>query len=267
MRRLALHTWTLDATPLVDVLRIARETGWGAVELRRVDFVRAHQAGSSNEDVVRLVRESGLPVSAVGVELGWMFAVGPERARLLDVFRESCQAARALDCSLVMSPVDQGQGQLADAAASVREVGDIAAEHGLRLTLEFGSQAQQFNTLASARELLALADHPAVGLLLDTYHLERSGCHGACFADVAPAEIAYVQYSDVPASGLVPGQATDRLPPGQGVVAFGEVFGLLREKGYAGDVSYEAPNPSAWARDPVAVAREAREASRRVLGL
>ncbi|MGZ5172072.1 MAG: hypothetical protein ACXWCY_32065 [Burkholderiales bacterium] len=31
--RIALHTWTLDTTPLADVLRIVRETGYAAVEL------------------------------------------------------------------------------------------------------------------------------------------------------------------------------------------------------------------------------------------
>ena len=32
-RRLALHTWTLDATPLAEALRIARAAGWDGVEL------------------------------------------------------------------------------------------------------------------------------------------------------------------------------------------------------------------------------------------
>ena len=40
---LALHTWTLDTTPLAEVLRIARSTGWDAVELRRIDFERRRQ--------------------------------------------------------------------------------------------------------------------------------------------------------------------------------------------------------------------------------
>jgi len=44
-RKLALHTWTLDTTPLADLLQIARETGWDAVELRRIDFVRAGERG------------------------------------------------------------------------------------------------------------------------------------------------------------------------------------------------------------------------------
>lgn len=49
----------------------------------------------------------------------------------------------------------------------------------------------------------------------------------------------------------------DRLPPGQGTVPFPEIFRVLAEKHYGGYLSYEAPNPSAWARDPEAVAREA----------
>lgn len=261
---LALHTWSLDTTPLDDVLRVAQETGWDAVELRRLDFTRAHEAGRSTADVSQAVRAAGLPVAAVGVELGWMFAEGDERRRLLDVFTEGCRTAAALACRLVMSPVDPGSGSLRRAAGSVRQVGDLAAEHGVALTLEFQSQAEQFNTLERARELLALADHPACGLLLDTYHLERSGASGGSFRDVAPDEILYVQYSDVPRTTR-PGYTLDRLPPGQGVVRFGEVFDLLAEKGYAGPLSYEAPNPAAWARNPAEVSREALEASRALL--
>ena len=73
---LALHTWTLDTTPLADVLRIARTTGWDAVELRRLDFKRAHEAGRSADQVLDLVRTTGLPVACVGVQAGWMFAEG-----------------------------------------------------------------------------------------------------------------------------------------------------------------------------------------------
>src|SRR5687768_4832421 len=96
--RLALHTWTLDSTPLPDVLRIVKETGWDAIELRRLDWNRAAEAGRSpggagapegppqtKDDVVALVKASGVPVACVGVELGWMFADGAERARLLTV--------------------------------------------------------------------------------------------------------------------------------------------------------------------------------------
>lgn len=263
--RLALHTWTLDTTPLAEALRTARQAGWDGIELRRLDFVRAAEAGQSAAQVLELVRVSGLPVACVGVELGWMWAEGDERKRLLGVFAEQCQHAAALGCSTVMSASDRGTGDPARVAASIREVGDLAAAHGVRLALEFNSQAQQWNRLEPMREVLARAAHPACGLLLDTYHLQRSGAGPRDLEDVAPAEIAYVQYSDVPRSGLVPGQATDRLPPGQGAVPFKEMFAAIAAKGYAGYWSYEAPNPAAWARPAGDVAREALAATRGVL--
>jgi sugar phosphate isomerase/epimerase len=258
---LALHTWTLDTTPLAEVLRIARATGWDGVELRRVDFARAAKAGQSAEQVLDLVRASGPPVACVGVQLGWMFASGDERSRLLEVFAESCRWAVALDCRTLMSPVDFAAGALETAAASVREVGDLAAQHGLRLALEHQSQAPQLNSLAKVREVLARADHPAVGLLLDTYHLQRSGDRPETLADLAATEIAYVQFSDVPTT-TVPGETQDRLPPGEGVVPFRDYFAAIEACGYTGFASFEAPNPATWQRDPSAVAAEALALSR-----
>ena len=100
---------------------------------------------------------------------------------------------------------------------------------------------------------------------LDTYHIGRSGCDLRAVDDVRSEEIAYVQYSDVPRTGLVPGQALDRLPPGQGSVPFKEFFALVARKSYRGFMSYEAPNPAAWKRPAIDVAREALEATRAVL--
>ena len=263
--KLALHTWTLDTTPLADLLTVVRDTGWNAVELRRLDFTRAAEAGQSAEQVIDLVKASGLPVACVGVEMGWIWAHGAERARLQQVFAEQCARARTLGAATVMSPVDRGRGELADAVTSLREVGDIAARHGVKLAVEFNSQAEQLNSLASIRELMARAAHPACGLLLDSYHLERSGADLRAVEDVTPAEIAYVQYSDVPRTGLEPGKVLNRLPPGQGRVRFKEFFGVVAAKGYGGYLSYEAPNPSAWARPPKDVAREALTATVAVL--
>ena len=259
---LALHTWSLDTTPLLETLAVARRTGWDGIELRRLDFTRAAQAGRPPESVLEAARNSGLGVACVGVEHGWMWAEGAERKRLLDVFDEQCARASALGCTTVMSPVDKGRGDVTRAADSVREVGDLAGGHGVRLALEFNSQAEQLNTLAAVRDLLGRAAHPHCGLLLDTYHIGRSGCGLRELEDVAAQEIVYVQYSDVPRTGLVPGQALDRLPPGSGMVPFREFFALLARKRDLGYLSYEAPNPAAWARDAEEVAREALAATR-----
>jgi 2-keto-myo-inositol isomerase len=263
---LSLHTWTLDTTPLADVLRIARQTGWAAVELRAADFAREAEAGRSEAEVLDLVRASGLPVSAVGAQLGWMLAEGAERRRLFDSLADACRRAAALDCPTVMCPADHGAGDLSRAAASVREAGDVAAEHGVRLAIEAHCVAEWLNTLERLRELLAAAGHPACGLLVDTYHLDRSGGGPAEVAALAPGEILYAQFSDVPAEAGPPTPADlfDRLPAGRGRVPLADLFALLHERGYSGWLSYEAPNRSAWARAPEAVAREAYEAALRL---
>ena len=144
----------------------------------------------------------------------------------------------------------------------MRAAGDVAAAHRVKLAVEFNSQAEQLNNLEVMRGVVAKAAHASCGLLLDTYHLQRSGATLKAIDDVTLGEIAYVQYSDVPRTGLEPGKALDRLPPGRGSVPFKEIFGLLDRKGYHGFMSYEAPNPAAWARPADEVAREALEATR-----
>jgi sugar phosphate isomerase/epimerase len=262
--RLALHTWSLDTTPLADALAAAKAAGWDAVELRRLDWTRAAEAGRPSGWVEEAVRASGLPVACVGVEFGWMWAEGAERTRLLRVFDEQCARAAALGSRTVMSPVDKTRGDVARAASSVREVGDIAARHGRRLAVEFNSQCEQLNTLERLREVLAKAAHPACGLLIDAYHMQRSGGSPRELDDVAAADVVYVQFSDVPPDAK-PGEVLNRLPPGKGIVPFKEFFAAIRATGYAGFASYEGPNPAAWARPAGDVAREALAATRAVL--
>jgi sugar phosphate isomerase/epimerase len=265
--RLALHTWTLDTTPLADVLRAAKGGGWNAVELRRIDFTRCFDAGMSNAQVLDLVRASGLKVACVGTEYGLIFAKGEEKKRLLKVLDETCANAVALACNLVMiAPGQNPPGTLREGAANFRDGGEIAKAHGVRLALEFNSQHPVINRLEAGREIVAAAGHPSCGLLFDAYHLERSGGGGRGFEDVAPEEIFAFQYSDVPA-GPPPAdkRPTDRLPPGLGMVRWGEVFQLLLEKNYRGYLSYEAPNPEYWSRPPEDVAREAAVATRKLL--
>jgi sugar phosphate isomerase/epimerase len=213
--------------------------------------------------VIDLVRASGNKVCAVGVEYGWMFATGDESKRLFQVFRRQCETAVALDCTMMMSATGQNDGKIADAIPNVRTAGDIAGEFGLSLCLEFNSQHPTVNCVEVMREITHGAGKKNVGLLLDAYHLHRSGRVGAAFEDVPAEEIIYFQFSDVPreASVGVP-RPTDRLPPGKGVIDWRAVLGQLKDKKFTGYLSYEAPNPAQWDRDPVAVVREGVEATR-----
>jgi sugar phosphate isomerase/epimerase len=264
--RLALHTWSIDTTPLGEALSAARAGGFDAMELRRIDFTRCYDAGMANEQVLEMVKASGMKIAVLGTEYGLLFADGDERRRLFDVFEQTCRNAVAMGCPMIMKAPGQNNGTVAQAALSLREAAQIAADHGLRLALEFNSQHDVINHIEIAREIIAKAGHPAAGLLIDAYHLQRSGSPGRGFEHVAPEEIFTFQYSDVPV-GPPPGQRrpTDRLIPGQGIVQWKAVFDLLREKGYGGYLSFEAPNPTLWARPPAEVTREAAESTRRLL--
>ena len=264
-RGLALHAWTVDTTPLEGVLAAAKAGGFDAVELRRVDFLRCHERGLSNGAVLDLVRSSGLPVSAVGVEYGWIFAAPADRERLFASFRAACENAVALNCDLAMSAIGPGAGALDDAVANIRRAGEIAASFKLRVALEFQFQHPIVSSLDILRGLIARAGQPNVGLLLDAYHLQRAGRPGRGFEEVPGAEIFYVQYSDVPDAPPNGPPPVDRLPPGKGIVRWTDLFQLLAAKNYAGYLSYEAPNPDQWQRPAVEVATEGAQATRRAL--
>jgi sugar phosphate isomerase/epimerase len=264
--RLALHMWTIDTTPLATALDAARAAGYDAVELRRTDFKRCFDAGMSNAQVLDLIRKAGISVGVLGVEYGWLFATGEESRRLFGVFRESCANAAALGCGMLMSAPGPVSGPIGDAIKYLREAGDIAAEYGLRLAIEFNSQHDVLNRLEVLRELIAGAGRANCGYLIDAYHFARSGAGGRGFEDVPGEQIFCFQYSDLspnPVTGVR--RPTDRLPPGKGIVEWREVLGLLAEKGYTGYLSYEAPNPEQWERSPYEVAREGVALTRKLL--
>jgi sugar phosphate isomerase/epimerase len=264
--RLALHSWTTDTTPLPLVLDAARVAGYDALELRRLDFVRCFEAGQSRGEVVETIRAGGIPLGILGTEYGWFFVQGEEQRRLFDVLRETCAIAVELGCDMLMSAPGQVTGTVAQAIAATKIAGDIVGEYGLRLSLEFNSQHPVVNNTNVLREIVAGAGHAHCGLLLDAYHLQRGPGIKAGLADVRGEEIFVFQYSDVPPvpeAGVR--RPVDRLPPGDGVVDWDELFGLLRAIGYRGYLSYEAPNPALWERPAVEVAIEGIARTRALL--
>lgn len=253
--QLALHSWTTDTTPLPKVLEAAREAGYDAVELRRLDFVRCFEQGQSRDKVVATIAGSGIPLGVLGTEYGWFFAAGEEQRRLFGVLRETCEIAVELGCDMIMSAPGQLVGTIEDAIAATKIAGDIVGEYGLRLALEFNSQHPVVNSTDVLREIVAGAGHPQCGLLLDAYHLHRGPGVAAGLAGVSGEEIFVFQYSDVPPvpeAGVR--RPIDRLAPGDGMVYWEELLGLLRTIGYRGYLSYEAPNPVLWQRPAAEVA-------------
>lgn len=265
--RIALHTWTLDTTALADVLRIAREARYNAVELRHADFMRGRKAGMSEAAMVKLVLDAGIKVAVIGTESGVVFAEGDELKRLLESLRYVSEKAVALGCDVIMvSPGQNATGGMTLAKQNLRTCAEITAEYGVQLALEFNSRHPLLRTLENGMELVDAVNMKNCGILLDTYHLHCSGGNGTSFKDVPVDRIITFQFSDAP-----PGppsdtrQPVDRLPPGKGAAPFVEIFRTLMAMGYQGYMSYEAPNPAQWNRPPEEVAREGVELVRALL--
>lgn len=264
---IAIHTWTLDTTPLADALRIAREAGYNAVELRHVDFMRGRKAGMSEDAMVKLVRDAHIKVAVIGTESGVLFAAGDDLQRLTGSLHYVCEKAVALGCEVIMvSPGTNAPGGVAVAAVNLKTCAEITAGYGLKLALEFNSRHPVINTLAAGMALVNAVDMKNCGLLLDTYHLHCSGGHGTSFKDVPVDRIITFQFSDAPPGPPSPGPTpVDRLPPGKGAAPFVEIFKTLMAMNYQGYMSYEAPNPAQWNRAPDVVAREGVELVRALL--
>ena len=262
----ALHTWTIDTTPMAVALEAARQAGYDSVELRRLDFTRSFERGQSLAQCVDTILQGGIPVSVLGTEYGLVFSTGDERRRLLDVFRETCEVAVKVGCPIVMCAPGQTHGTIAHATDNVRAGADIAGEYGLRFAVEFNSQHPVINCTQVLQEIVHGAQRPNCGLLLDAYHLTRckTGLE-AGLAGVTAEELMVFQYSDVPPQPeLGVRRPVDRLAPGEGLVDWPKLNAILRAIGYNGVLSYEAPNPALWARSPHDVAAEGLAASRRL---
>lgn len=265
--RIALHTWTLDTTPLIDALRIARETGYNGVELRLADFLRGRKAGLSEEAMVQLVRDAGIKVAVIGTESGLLFASGDEFKRLLESLGYVCEKAKALDCGVIMAaPGLSTTGGMAGAKVNLKAAAEICGEYGLKLGIEFNSRHPLVRTLENGMELVDAVNMKNCGLLLDTYHLHCSGGNADSFKHVPVEKIITFQFSDAPPGPPSPGPTpVDRLPPGKGAAPFVEIFKTLMAMNYQGYMSYEAPNPAQWNRPADEVAREGLQLVRGLL--
>lgn len=264
--KLSLHTWTIDTTPLETCLQATAFGGFDAIEIRRSDIVNCYKAGKSKDDVIAMIRDSGVPVSVMGTEYGWWFTPPDETRRLFDVLRETCEIANAVGCEMIMSAPGQVTGTIQEAVDATKNAGDIVEEHGLKLALEFNSQHPLVNQTSVLRDVVTGAGRASCGMLLDAYHLHRSQGIEVGLKDVTADELFAFQYSDVP-TVPEPGvrRPVDRLVPGQGVIDWTFLFGRLSEIGYGGYLSYEAPNPILWERSPFEVCEEGVNVTRKLM--
>jgi 2-keto-myo-inositol isomerase len=108
---------------------------------------------------------------------------------------------------------------------------------------------------------------PQVGLVIDSFHFYAGGSTIESI-DALEAERLFIFHindaEDRPREQL---EDRHRLLPGLGILPLKEIVAALGRIGYDRVASVEIFRPEYWERDPVALARDARIATAKVLGL
>ena len=121
--------------------------------------------------------------------------------------------------------------------APLRELADQAADRGTRVAIE----TMPFSIIATVpmgAEIVAAADHPAVGLLVDAWHVFRAGTPLEELRDALTPEMIFGVELDDAAADVVGTLFEDtvdrRLLCGEGCFDLPALVNLLRDKGFDG---------------------------------
>src|SRR4051794_15112432 len=240
--------------PLDRVLAAAAGAGFRGVELDWFTLRAAERAGT---DPAALAEDRGLLFTGLCA-----MGLGDDPATDERVSRSMARRCGALGipvCGLVLSvpPSPAVYDRIA-------RVADTFADSGVRPALEFVPYTA-VRTLDEARSVCERVGSELCGLLVDSWHLARSGGSAADVADLGRHEIAGVQVADAaaePAGDLAAESRQGRLLPGDGVVDFAAFAAALTTAGYAGPIGTEVLSDAVSGRPPEVVAGECFGAAR-----
>jgi 4-hydroxyphenylpyruvate dioxygenase len=144
-------------------------------------------------------------------------------------------------------------------AEQLHEVGVLAAEHGMTLAYEALAWGRHVNRLTDAWDVVQRADHPAVTLAVDTFHLLARGDDGSALAGVPGDRIGFLQVADAPLldMNVLEWSRHHRCFPGQGMLDVEGVVAAVLEAGYRGPLSLEVFSDVVRETDPQRTARGA----------
>lgn len=249
--RLGIATVCLSGT-LEDKLAAAAAAGFHGVEIFEDDLVASPW---SPRQIRRQCAELGLSIDlyqpfrdfeAVPPDV---FSANLRRAeRKFDVL-EQLGADTMLVCSSVsLDAVDDDDL----AAEQLRTLADRAARRGLRTAYEALAWGRFVNTYEHAWRIVRHADHPALGLCLDSFHVLSRGDDPAGIRVIPGAKVFHLQLADAPrlAMDVLEWSRHHRLFPGQGAFDLSGFVEAVLATGYAGSLSLEVFNDVFRQADP-----------------
>jgi 2-keto-myo-inositol isomerase len=273
MMKLALNGATTMKADLAQDIRAASAAGFDCLEIWAAKL-RKFLKSNTTAELKSLFDRSGLEPYSINSIERITFRTEQEHARLLDECEELCLIASEIGCPYVVvvpSPRPEGLTwpDVVEASVGVlTELGRIAERRGVALAFEFlGQPLCSVQTLAQADEIVKRVARPGVGLVIDSFHFYAGGSSLSSIDELDPERLFIFHIND--AEDLPREQLEDshRLLPGQGILPLREIIASLRRIGYDRVTSVEIFRPEYWERDPMELAREARSATLRVLGM
>ncbi|MEM0921507.1 MAG: TIM barrel protein [Pseudomonadota bacterium] len=232
--------------------------GFDGVEIFEQDFI-AHDG--SPAEVGQMIRDHGLDITLFQPFRDFECLPEPLRSRAFDRAERKFDLMQELgtDLMLICSSVHpQALGGIDRAAADLAELGARAARRGLRLGYEALAWGRHVDDHRDAWEIVRRADHPALGLILDSFHTLGRKLSPETIRAIPGDRIFFVQVADAPGieMDLLYWSRHFRNMPGEGDL---DVTGFLQavlSTGYGGPVSLEIFNDQFRSGSPSMVAAD-----------
>jgi 4-hydroxyphenylpyruvate dioxygenase len=245
---------------LREKLTAISRAGFDGYELFENDFVTS---SLSAEDVRERSADLGLtldlyqPFRDIEGTTAERFAAALERAR----HKFQLMNRLGVDTILVCSNV--GTATIDDdalAAEQLKVLAGVAADHGVRIAYEALAWGRFVSTYDHSWRVVEAADHPALGICLDSFHILSRGSDLATIDEIPAEKLFFVQLADAPAMNLdvLSWSRHHRLFPGEGDWDLAAFVARVLEAGYRGPLSLEVFNDVFRQGEPSVTARDAR---------
>jgi 4-hydroxyphenylpyruvate dioxygenase len=241
---------------LSEKLNAIAAAGFRGVEIFENDLLSYHGAPA---DVAKEVADLGLKVITFQPFRDFEGMPDSQRSRTFDRAERKFDVMQELCCDLLMvcsnvSP--EAHGGIDRAAADFRELGERAAKRGLRVAFEALAWGRHINDYRDAWEVVRRADHPAVGLVLDSFHIYARKTDLSRLNAIPGDRIFLVQLADAPwlDMDVLTWSRHFRCFPGQGDLPLLDFVAAVEATGYQGHLSLEIFNDQFRAGSPRSVA-------------
>jgi 4-hydroxyphenylpyruvate dioxygenase len=234
--------------------------GFDGVEIFENDFLAFD---GTPAEVGRLVRDHGLEITVFQPFRDFEGMPEPQRSRTFDRAERKFDLMQELgtDLLLVCSNVSpQALGGIDRAAADFHELGERAAKRGLRVGYEALAWGRHINDHRDAWEIVRRANHPNIGLVLDSFHTLARRIDVSSIRAIPGDRIFIVQLADAPLidMDLLYWSRHFRNMPGEGDLPVTDYMRAVAATGYNGPLSLEIFNDQFRGGSPKSIAIDGR---------